>query len=129
MKDNTKFSVIITILICTCIFITFFIQHIRPWVNAPLMSMFFGAAPSFFYTLGMLLICFLVVKRQYEKNCIFVFFGSLIYEFSQLISSERRTFDYVDVFAICLAFLFFIIFIQRSKYLLKLKKTESNKAL
>jgi hypothetical protein len=83
--------------------------------------MLFGAAPSFFYTLGMLLICFLVVKKRYEKNCIFVFFGSLIYEFSQLISSERRTFDYVDVFAICLAFLFFIVFIQRSQYLLKLK--------
>ncbi len=129
MKDNTKFSLIIITLISICIFITLLIQDFRIEVYNPLMSLILGSTPSFFYTLGMLLICFLVVKKEYGKSCFYVFLGSLIYEFSQLINSERRTFDYLDVLAICMAFLLFTLFIQRSGYLLKLKKFESKNSI
>ncbi|MDO6427504.1 hypothetical protein Q4489_10785 [Thalassotalea sp. 1_MG-2023] len=123
-KKDTKSSLIIITLISICILITFFIQDVRSEVDGPLFSLILGSAPSFFYTLGMLLICFLVSEKEHLTNCIYVLIGSLIYEISQLFGSEARTFDYSDVLAICLAFVFFILLIYRSGYLPHSKSNE-----
>ncbi|MGB0938745.1 MAG: hypothetical protein ACPGTQ_14900 [Colwellia sp.] len=128
MEKNTKLSLVIVSLIFSCILITFFIQKYRVNVDDPILILILGSAPSFFYTLGVLLICVLVVQKEPEKNCFFVFIGSLIYELSQVIGVDRRTFDYVDISFIVMAFILFTLLIKKSGYLLNLKESATKKA-
>lgn len=108
MKRKSKVSMSLIYLVIACIVITFAIQILRGKLAEHPSNFLMGAAPSFFYTLGMLLICFALVNKHTRQSCFCVFLGSLIYEFSQLTESSGRTFDFLDVIAIFLAYALFV---------------------
>jgi magnesium-transporting ATPase (P-type) len=126
MERNSKFSLTVISLIFAYIVISIFLQEIRTIFDGPILSLILGSAPSFLYTLGMLLICFLLVKKEPEKNSVYVTLGLVAYKVRQSKSSRQRAFDYIDSL-IVMAFIFFTLFIKKSDYLMYLKESEINK--
>jgi magnesium-transporting ATPase (P-type) len=110
MERNSKFSLTVISLIFAYIVISIFLQEIRTIFDGPILSLILGSAPSFLYTLGMLLICFLLVKKEPEKNSVYVTLGLVAYKVRQSKSSRQRAFDYIDIFYHYGVYIFYFVY-------------------